>query len=75
MHLLHLGSSAEGLLRPALEAMAETGQRIDGYRTEFAYCLKQGISLDEWDEVAHDEPEPRLVFIMPDEAPSEDTAE
>lgn len=55
--------------------MAETGQRIDGYRTEFAYCLKQGISLDEWDEVAHDEPEPRLVFIMPDEAPSEDTAE
>lgn len=65
LHLLRLGVDAERSLRPALGTMKETIDRVEGYRTELAYCADQGIVLSDWEQIGDGSNERRLVLILP----------
>ncbi len=63
--MLRLGVGAERSLRPALEAMKETAQRVDGYQTELSYCALKGIAMSDWEQLGGDDADGRLALVLP----------
>jgi hypothetical protein len=65
LHLLRLGPGAERSLRPALEGMRETCHRLEGYRAEVGYCVREGITLADWESLGGDVVDGRIALLLP----------
>jgi hypothetical protein len=65
LNVLRVAADRERLVRPALESMKETTQRVEGYEMEMAFCARHQISLRGWEGLSPSDGEAGLVLLFP----------